>query len=77
MELLLSFLHNPKYRLRPVLKCIEDTIEPLRKDMIWGYDYPYMITGILNEHPRSGMAFNASKERGSVVEFYDEMASKE
>ncbi|MFC1527043.1 aldolase catalytic domain-containing protein, partial [Candidatus Latescibacterota bacterium] len=77
MELLLSFLHNPKYRLRPVLKCIEDTIEPLRKDVMWGYDYPYMITGILNEHPRSGMAFNAAKDRGSMVQFYDEMASKE
>ena len=77
MELLLSFLHNPNYRLRPVLKCIEDTIEPLRKGMSWGCDYPYMITGILNEHPRAGMAFMAAKERGSIVEFYDDMASKE
>lgn len=77
MELLLSFLHNPKYRLRPVLKCLEDHIEPLRASMNWGYDYPYMITGILNEHPRAGMAFSAAAERGSVVEFYDEMASKE
>lgn len=77
MELLLSFLHNPKYRLRPVLQCIENTIEPLRQTMMWGYDYPYMITGILNEHPRAGMAFNASKEPGSIVDFYDEMASKE
>jgi len=77
MELLLSFLHNPKYRLRPVLKCIEDTIEPLRNGMNWGYDYPYMITGILNEHPRSGMAFNAAEKRGSIVDFYDEMALKE
>ena len=77
MELLLSFLHNPKYRVRPVLKCIEDDIEPLRASMNWGYDYPYMITGILNEHPRSGMAFNAAEERGSMVAFYDEMASKE
>jgi 4-hydroxy 2-oxovalerate aldolase len=77
MELLLSFLHNPKYRLRPVLKCIEDTIEPLRSGFAWGYDYPYMVTGILNEHPRAGMAFAAAKERGSMVAFYDEMASKE
>jgi 4-hydroxy 2-oxovalerate aldolase len=77
MELLLSFLHNPKYRLRPVLKCIEDDIMPLRKSMNWGYDYPYMITGILNEHPRSGMAFSAAEDPGSIVEFYDEMASKE
>jgi 4-hydroxy 2-oxovalerate aldolase len=77
MELLLSFLHNPKYRLRPVLKCIEDDIMPLRKTMTWGYDYPYMITGILNEHPRAGMAFSAAENPGSIVAFYDEMASKE
>ncbi|MEW6751106.1 MAG: aldolase catalytic domain-containing protein [Candidatus Latescibacterota bacterium] len=77
MELLLSFLHNPKYRLRPVLQCIEETVEPLRAHVTWGYDYPYMITGILNEHPRAGMAFTAAEKRGSIVEFYDEMASKE
>jgi 4-hydroxy 2-oxovalerate aldolase len=77
MELLLSFLHNPKYRLRPVIKCIEDDIEPLRSGMNWGYDYPYMVTGILNEHPRPGMAFSAAEDPGSLVAFYDEMVSKD
>ena len=73
MELLLSFLHNPKFRLQPVLECIENHVEPLRDKLMWGFDLPYMITGILNQHPRSGMAFNASKSRGRVVDFYDEM----
>lgn len=77
MELLLSFLHNPEYKLRPVLKCIEQHIEPMRADLGWGYDYPYMVTGILNQHPRSGMAFNASKDRGGIVKFYDQMTSEE
>ena len=77
MELLLSFLHNPKFRLRPILECVEKHVEPLRKELMWGFDLPYMITGILNQHPRSGMAFNASKNRGSVVEFYDEMEIEE
>lgn len=40
-------------------------------------DYPYMITDMLNEHPRAGMAFSAAEERGSVVAFYDEMVCKE
>ena len=44
MELLLSFLHNPKFRLRPVLECVENHGEPLRKELMWGYDLPYMIT---------------------------------
>jgi len=77
MELLLSFLHNPKFRLRPILECVENHVEPLRKELMWGYDLPYMITGILNQHPRSGMAFNAKQNPGSIVEFYDEMEMEE
>lgn len=77
MELLLGFLHNPKFRLRPVLKCVEEHIEPLRSKLLWGYDYPYMITGLLNQHPRAGMAFNASKNRGQIVQFYDQMEEQE
>ncbi len=43
---------------------------------MWGYDHPYMVTGILNEHPRSGMAFNA-EDRSDLVAFYDEMVAQE
>ncbi|MBI5503257.1 MAG: aldolase catalytic domain-containing protein [Deltaproteobacteria bacterium] len=70
-ELLLGFLHNPKYQLRPVLQCIQEHIEPLRAELGWGFDIPYMITGMLNQHPRSAMAFNASENRGNLVKFYD------
>jgi len=77
MELLLGFLHNPKFRLRPLLQCIEGHIEPLREKLMWGFDLPYMITGLLNQHPRSGMAFNADENKGSIVDFYDEMEEEE
>lgn len=77
MELLLSFLHNPNYHLRPVLDCIQEHIEPLREKLMWGFDYPYMITGFRNEHPRAGMAFNASKDRGDIVKFYDDITSED
>lgn len=77
LELLIGFLHNPKYRLRPVLQCIQEHIEPMREKLGWGYDYPYMITGNLNEHPRSGMAFNESKDRGDIVRFYDQMTEED
>lgn len=70
-ELLLGFLHNPKYRLRPVLQCIQEHIEPLRADLRWGFDIPYMITGMLNEHPRAAMAFNSGEHRGDLVKFFD------
>ena len=73
MELLLSFLHNPKFRLRPVLHCIQHHIEPMREALKWGFDYPYMMTGVLNQHPRAGMAFNESEDRGDIIKFYDSL----
>jgi hypothetical protein len=36
-----------------------------------------MITGFRNEHPRAGMAFNASKDRGDIVKFYDDITSED
>jgi 4-hydroxy 2-oxovalerate aldolase len=55
MELLIGFLKNPKYKLMPVLKFIEEYIVPLEKELDWGYSIPYMLTGQLIEHPRSAM----------------------
>jgi 4-hydroxy 2-oxovalerate aldolase len=76
-ELLIGFLHNPRYRLRPVLQCIQDHIEPLRKDLRWGFDIPYMITGLLNQHPRAAMAFQGGNDRGDLVKFFDSMVGPE
>ena len=45
MELLIGFLHNPKYNLLPILRCVQDTVEPLRSKLMWGFDLPYMLTG--------------------------------
>jgi 4-hydroxy 2-oxovalerate aldolase len=71
IELLVGFLHNPKFRLRPILQCIQQYIEPLREKLMWGFDSPYMITGILNQHPRAAIEFNASEDRGNIVKFFD------
>jgi len=75
LELLVGFLKNPKYRLRPILECIERTVEPLRSTMHWGFDLSYMITGLLNQHPRAAMAYldKPAAERESIVDFYDEI----
>ena len=75
MELLLGFLHNPKYRIRPLLQCIQETIEPLRKDFFWGYSITYMISGILNRHPREAIQFMESGNTHDIVKFYDEMTA--
>jgi 4-hydroxy 2-oxovalerate aldolase len=71
MELLIGFLHNPKYDLRPVLRCVQNTIEPLRSKLLWGFDLPYMLTGFLNEHPRAAIKFKAGGNQGDIVEFYN------
>ena len=70
MELLIGFLHNPKYHHRPVVDCVGNHIEPLRAELGWGFDLPYMITGFLNQHPRSAMKF---KDVGGedIVDFFD------
>lgn len=70
MELLLGFLNDPAYRLLPVLRCVEEVIEPLRAELKWGFDLPYMITGLFNRHPRSAIAFNALTSPGNISDFY-------
>ena len=77
MELLIGFLHNPRYRLRPVLQCIQSQIEPLREALRWGFEVPYGITGLLNRHPRTAMCFNAGEERMDIVKFYDQITEEE
>jgi len=72
-ELLIGFLHNPKYHLRPALHCIQEQVEPMRRQLKWGFDLAYMITGLLNQHPRAAIAFNSSAEPGDIVKFYDSM----
>ncbi len=71
MELLLGLLRSPQYHLRPVLKCVAETIEPLRKDLGWGFDLPYMLTGLHNQHPRAAIAYNAATEPQDIGAFYD------
>lgn len=73
-ELLLGFLKNPKYNIRPVLKCIQEHFIPLRKHgMEWGFMIPYMITGQLNQHPREAIKVRASQAKDDYVAFYDQM----
>ena len=58
MELLLGFLKNPKYKVFPVIKFIEKHINKLREQgVVWGYDLQYLMTGLLNQHPRTAISF--------------------
>jgi len=77
MELLLGFLHNPKFRVRPILKCLQEDVLPLKECMNWGCQVPYMLTGLLNQHPRAAMKFLASDDRKNFLAFYDDIIQEE
>ena len=73
MELLLGFLRNPKFNIYPVLQFVENHMKPLEKEGIrWGYDLQYMMTGNLNQHPRTAIAFTKDG-REDYCEFYKEI----
>lgn len=73
MELLLGFLKNPKYNIYPVIKFIEEHMMQLKNDgVVWGYDLQYLMTGLLNQHPRSAIAFT-KENRNDYAEFYKEV----
>jgi len=71
LELLLSFLKNPKFDVRPLIKCIEEDIFPWSKKIDWGYSIPYMVTGTMNQHPRTAMALMESEKKEEVLQYYD------
>jgi len=71
MELLLGFLRNPKFKLRPVLKLLQDHFVPLREQVEWGPLVQYNITGQMNQHPRVAIAARSDADKDNYVEFYD------
>jgi 4-hydroxy 2-oxovalerate aldolase len=80
MELILAFLRNPKFNLRPVLDCVQNHIEPMRAKLLWGYDLPYLLTGMLNQHPRTAIRFKEAElkgVKGDVLAFYDSVTAEE
>jgi len=76
-ELLLGYLKNPKYEVRPVLGFLEKHMVAMRDKWEWGYNIPYMLGGMLNEHPRSAMALRAGADKDKYVEYYDRLTTPE
>jgi 4-hydroxy 2-oxovalerate aldolase len=76
LELILGFLKNPKFDIRPILDLISKEFIPLREKIEWGYIIPYAITGILDEHPRAAMALRNSDKKENYREFYDSLVGE-
>ncbi len=75
MENMMGFLRNPKYSLYPVIRFIEEEMQELKKGGVtWGYDLQYLMTGILNQHPRTAIAFT-KEGRKDYIEYYNEIVA--
>ncbi|MCK5242354.1 aldolase catalytic domain-containing protein [bacterium] len=77
LELLLGFLKNPKFDLRPILELISKEFLPLRNQIEWGYIIPYALAGIFNEHPKAAMALRNGDKKDNYREFYENLISPE
>lgn len=77
VEGLLGFLKNPKYRVVYALKFAQTYMLDLKKQGLeWGYDIPYLLTGIFNHHPK--MAIDKIKAGDTdYVELYKELWDRE
>jgi len=73
LETLLAFLRNPKYNLVPVMDFVPKYIQAEKdRGNVWGYDVPYLLTGIMNSHPSSAIQFIAN-ERTDYANFYHDL----
>lgn len=77
MESLLSFLKNPKYDEVPIIRFVEKHILKLKEEgVVWGYDIPYLLTGILNSHPSTAIKF-IKENRKDYCNFMQELLDVE
>lgn len=73
MELLLSFLRNPKYNKLAIMNFVEKHMLKLKEESpAWGFDIPYLLTGTMNSHPSAAIQFIKEK-RTDYSMFYQEL----
>jgi len=75
-ELLLGFLRNPKFEVRPIIEVIQEHILPLRQQIEWGPMIPYNLTGQLNQHPRSAIEWREGPTPDDFLGFYDKVVAE-
>lgn len=78
IEILMSFLKNPKFKLRPILDVIQNQMLDMQKSIDWGYHIPYLLTGAMNQHPRSALQWMDNPEvKNNFVGFFNTLNNKE
>ena len=73
MELLIGFLRNPKFKMRPIFQLLQNHFIKLRRSVEWGPLVPYNLTGQLNLHPRAAMQWRAGDQKDDFTAFYDQI----
>lgn len=69
-EQLVAYLNSDEYEFPPVCEFIQKNISRLKKEgMKWGYDFPYLVTGMLNTHPRDAINFIGNQGE-NYIDFY-------
>lgn len=76
LESLIGYLRRPAYRLEPLLAFVREHMEPLRKQASWGYDVPYLLTGLYNVHPYAAIDF-LKADRTDYENFLHEITNGE
>lgn len=78
LELIMGFLKNPKFNIRPIFSLIFDHYIPLGRKIEWGYSIPYAITGMLDEHPKPAIEYHNNKNNTmNYRDFYDNLKGKD
>ncbi len=72
LEMLMVFLKNPKYDVAPIMEFIAKDMTKLKNSGIeWGYDLSYMMTGVMNIHPKSAIKFMEEKRTDYLTFFHE------
>ena len=76
MELLLGYLEKQgfsQYHMEQALPFIDQYMEGLkRQGVVWGYDIQYLLTGLLNQHPRAAIRYT-KEGRADHEAFFNEI----
>jgi 4-hydroxy 2-oxovalerate aldolase len=70
LELLLLYLDDPRFDVRPLLEVSGD-FAALQDDLKWGYHLPYVISGWLNLHPQAAMARMKAADPEGCRDFFE------
>ncbi|MCM1308806.1 MAG: nucleoid-structuring protein H-NS, partial [Butyrivibrio sp.] len=61
----------------PAIQFIENHMREIQSEgVVWGYDLQYLMTGLLNQHPRTAIQFT-KEGRSDYSEFYKEVVAQD